>query len=355
MGHHDRRLYQNAMYRSGAVDLTHDDLQLITSAMKAGQEYAISGDVAGIAEKILAILKLHPHFNGVDRVCLARKVGHTNQLLVLDSSMIPIAENLMGGGYRCYVDAHGSLFSLKAGEMRILHDVTEITDSYHLQSRPVQRSLRYIGEMGFRSGLCIPCTFKDELLGYLFMNSSQPIYFHLPRNQDYLIYSQLVQIATSIIQRYRLPASYEGLPELAYLYCWDSRIFNTSFFAKHLTRVLTEQFHTELPVEVTAAQNIPTFLYSPTMMVFFVWHALVQLQVQDKLTALRIHVEPTADGDLVGRLGLEGTTPHAYLVPPILEQAQAIGYRAEVSDGTLSYYWKKDEPARGRTDILYSV
>ena len=91
--------------------------------------------------------------------------------------------NPLAKGYSCFVSAHSSLFEIPAGHLRIFNDAQRVVDTYHQRQVPVQRSIRYLFGSGMTSGICYPL--ENDHSGFVFMNSSDRLYFHGRTEQEY--------------------------------------------------------------------------------------------------------------------------------------------------------------------------
>ena len=111
---------------------------------------------------------------GLERVCLARKLGISNQIQVLSSSNNKTA-NSMPSDYSCFISHSGSLSGLKQGNLRAFADADFVIKSFEKEAKPVQRSISRIQKMGFQSGFCLPLNHANHTVGYLFFNSLKKI------------------------------------------------------------------------------------------------------------------------------------------------------------------------------------
>lgn len=265
MPHRDTALYQNILLRSRSATFQADDTHTLGELVNLEHQLNNKVTARGIANDILKKLQQHPHFKHVARVCIATLVDHSNQLRVLDSAMDDAGENKMMPGYSCFVDAGGSLFQLADGQMRILREVSLVINAFAKQGKPLQRSVRYIDEMGFKSGICLPLVHLGELRGYLFLNAREPLYFHLARPQDFLLYSLLVQIGQRVLHM-ACPFEPTSLPPaLASLARWTGEAFEVQSFEDHLTQLLRKRHNCDKTVAVHADSELPPFLYAPSL------------------------------------------------------------------------------------------
>lgn len=290
MPHRDTALYQNILLRSRSATFQPDDTQTLGELVNLEHQLNNKVTTRGIAGDILKTLQMHPHFKNVARVCIATLVDHTNQLRVLDSAMDSHSENKMTPGYSCFVDADGSLFKLADGQMRILREVSLVINAFAKQGKPVQRSVRYINEMGFKSGICLPLVHLGTLRGYLFLNAREPLYFHLARPQDFLLYSLLVQLGQRVLH---MAAPFEPTslpPALESLARWNAEAFEAQSFGDHLSLFLSKRHGRDRSVMVHADTELPPFLYAPSLIAINLLDCLEAQHLLQSEDPLQVHV-----------------------------------------------------------------
>ncbi|CAM2009161.1 hypothetical protein [Acanthopleuribacter pedis] len=265
MPHRDTPLYSNILLRSRSASLNSDDITAMGALINLEHELNTKMSYLGIARQILDTICAHPHFKKVARVCIAALTDHTNQLRVLDSAMDDQSENLIEPGYSCYVDANGSLFQMNGGQMRILREVSLVIDTFAEQGKPVQRSIRYIHEMGFKSGICLPLVHLGSLRGYIFLNAREPMYFHLARPQDFLLYSHVVFIGRQV-HHMACPNEQNSLPPALEAHArWTGEAFEPNSFSEHLSTFLDKRHNLTKAVTVTFDAEQKPFLYAPSL------------------------------------------------------------------------------------------
>ncbi len=290
MPHRDTALYQNILLRSRSATFQADDTQTLGELVNLEHQLNNKVTARGIANDILRTLQRHPHFKHVARVCIATLVDHSNQLRVLDSAMDDDSDNKMVPGYTCFVDASGSLFQLADGQMRILREVSLVINAFAKQNKPLQRSIRYIDEMGFKSGICLPLVHLGELRGYLFLNAREPLYFHLARPQDFLLYSMLVQLGQRVLHML-CPFEPTSLPPaLESMARWTGEAFEAQSFNDHLALLLKKRHNCDRSVMVHADTELPPFLYSPSLIALNLLDLLEAQHVLQNDDPLQVHV-----------------------------------------------------------------
>jgi hypothetical protein len=170
MPHVDQSVYRIAAFRAPRQDPTQTLLWQGIALLSRRAAMQSSG--AGLAMGLRDLLQAAPGFHQVDRVCLAKCVGNSNQLEIVDAWM-PHGMNpgRLVPGYRCVVDPEGSLMRLKPEQVRIFCAADEVVASFKAQGRPVQRSIGLIQKTGLSAGLCLPLFSAGQRLGFLFLNS----------------------------------------------------------------------------------------------------------------------------------------------------------------------------------------
>jgi hypothetical protein len=171
--HRDLEVYRSS--RLDSLDQCIEEETWIVSQLASLAEDLASGTHSHHpASRLMHVLRGHKFFNQVDRVCLAGRVAHANQLVVVDASLSDrCPPNSLKKGYSCFVNPEGSLFKMKPGTVRVFSDCERVLDSFALNGKPAQRSIALISDQGLRSGLCLAIGRGDEIQGFLFLNSIQ--------------------------------------------------------------------------------------------------------------------------------------------------------------------------------------
>jgi hypothetical protein len=116
--------------------------------------------------RLLRVLRGHKLFNQVDRVCLAARVAHANQLVIVDAALSDrCQENTLKKGYSCFVNPEGSLFKMRPGTVRVFGDNEQVLSSFVQQGKPAQRSIAFVADQGLRSGLRLGLGRNTEVRG----------------------------------------------------------------------------------------------------------------------------------------------------------------------------------------------
>jgi hypothetical protein len=139
------------------------------------------------------------------RICLAKRLGIANHIRAESVGTNTDGPNLMPAGYSCFVDSKGSLFHLRASEIRMFDDAEKVTQSFLNRGRPVQRSINYISKMGLKSGLCLALPYHGTTGGFLFLNGADSTI--LDENPSrYCILSYIQTIATLALIESGIPS-----------------------------------------------------------------------------------------------------------------------------------------------------
>ena len=217
----------------------------------------------GFALPLLNLLRAHPDFAHVDRVCLAAAVRDANQLVVVDSVCSKsIRFNSMKRGYSCFVDPAGSLFQLVPGGVRVFDDARRIKGQYHRENRPVQRSIANVSAMGLRSGLCLAVRDVSRVNGFLFFNSCQPNGFATIPSRHADLLSSLGVLSHTALSRVGFAGPDRGDVRLRAELSWTSCEFDTKTFGDCVRRTIARTWHEPVDVCVECSGD-PRFLASP--------------------------------------------------------------------------------------------
>ncbi len=175
--HRDESVYCREVIHD--LDYCADEESWIVAQLASVAEDLATGHSADRpAQRLLKVLKGHRFFQKVDRVCLAGRVPHANQLVIVDSANSDRApKNILRKGYSCFVNPQGSLFAMQPSTVRVFAECNAVLESFRRQSKPAQRSIALIAEQGMRSGLCIAIGRENLLQGFLFLNSVDPSLF----------------------------------------------------------------------------------------------------------------------------------------------------------------------------------
>lgn len=204
--HQDEILLLQSVVKSAKVNFDPDDSWLLGQiAILMFRQI----DVSSFADTTLQLLRSHPHFQNMVRMSLVKRLGLANQLSVLSVAHVGSKPNTMAPGYSCFVNAEGSLFQLKASDVRTYASAAQVVQSYLEKGLPPQRSIGRIQKLGLQSGLCLPLFHGKHMSGFAFFNSEggsgQTFQLH---DSDYAIMSHL-QSASSLFMLNTNPISSE--------------------------------------------------------------------------------------------------------------------------------------------------
>lgn len=198
-----QNIYVQNFIRAKHYDFTPAYSELIGRICAVDSAVAMRESCLGFSEEMMAAFKGGGGiYDKVDRICLALRVGLSNELYVLDScnSVRVSDENRMKRGYRCFVRPGSSLLKLREGEARIFEDAARVTEAFGHNDKPVQRSIGYIAGMGLQSGICLPLHFGGELRGFFFMNSLEQGGFNKMIDEDYAVLSIVAMLGKVLLQ-----------------------------------------------------------------------------------------------------------------------------------------------------------
>ena len=156
---------------------------------------------ANFAAEALNLCRSHPILKGISRICVARKAGAANRLVVLESSTSSDISNTIYPGYSCFTDSSGSLEKIRAGSARFFQNSKKVVETFKEKERKPQRSIFRVEQMGFQSGACLPIHSNKRDSGYLFLNSKEEGFFELTPHQSFLLQA-LGQAATVYMSSY---------------------------------------------------------------------------------------------------------------------------------------------------------
>ena len=207
--HHDVPFQFRSIARAQGAMLSAEDSILagaITSFdIRAWQE---SED---FSREALALLGSHSVFKSVQRVCIARRLGMSNQIRVVSAATGRNYTNTMSVGYSCFVSKGSSLFSIGRDTLRAYRDAATVVKSFVDQNRPPQRSIFRIAANDFAGGLCMGLFLGEQQVGFFFLNFDRPVLDAL-RASDYMLLSMLSRTAFNYLaSRGLLSTSYMEL------------------------------------------------------------------------------------------------------------------------------------------------
>jgi hypothetical protein len=166
------------------------------------------------------------------------------------------------------VSKKSSILKTETSNVRIYSDIDDIISKYK-DGDPVQRSLRFLKEMGLKSGLTIPLPISDFVSGFLFLNSVYPGTFDELQPEDYSTLCLLKMVATSVVSKSlvkrsgldsEFSASFNQVTELA-------NTFSSVELKSMLEKVLSEKYEKTISVDIKGHTKISLF-YSLKPMVY---------------------------------------------------------------------------------------
>lgn len=267
--HRDLEVYRSS--RLDSLDQCFEEETWIVSQLASLAEDLASGTHSHHpAGRLMHVLRGHKFFNQVDRVCLAGRVAHANQLVVVDASLSDrCPPNALKKGYSCFVNPEGSLFKMKPGTVRVFSDCERVLASFAQDGKPAQRSIALISDQGLRSGLCLAIGRGEEIQGFLFLNSIQEDLFKDITVSSAPLLSLFGLVATIGLDTSGFHLSSESVSVLSKVLPSTSTIFDVDHFRLLVAQSLGE-FHRggdSMEVDVVAKSGLSPFLYLPTTVI----------------------------------------------------------------------------------------
>jgi len=296
--HRDLEVYQNAKLDS--LDHCFEEESWIVSQLASLAEDLASGTHAGHPTgRLLHVLRGHKFFNQVDRVCLAGRVAHGNQLVVIDAALSErCQENSLKKGYSCFVNPNGSLFKMRPGTVRIFGDSEQVLSSFAQRGKPAQRSIALIADQGLRSGLCLAIGRGNEIQGFLFLNSQKEDLFKNVTAGSAPLLSLFGLVATIALDTSGFHISENTNGPLDDILSRASTAFNKSEIEESIVRSLAvlQDDDESFRVEVTCEDDSTEFLYLPTTVVGLVADVIFRLNLKRLSPDRKISVIVQRDG-----------------------------------------------------------
>lgn len=203
--HRDDTMRFLSVTKSSNLLFDGDDSGLLSRLQILLLNHSSFGKISSFAQRLLDLMIVHPSYGATKRVCLAKRLGIANQIRAESVGTNADGPNLMPAGYSCFVDSMGSLFHLRASEIRMFDDAEKVTQSFLSRGRPVQRSINYISKMGLKSGLCLALPYHGTTGGFLFLNGADSSI--LEENPSrYCILSYIQTIATLALIESGMPS-----------------------------------------------------------------------------------------------------------------------------------------------------
>jgi len=291
--HRDLDVYRNA--RLDSLDQCIEEESWIVSQLASLAEDLASGTHSGHpAGRLMRVLRNHKFFNQVDRVCLAGRVAHANQLVVVDASLSDrCPENPLKKGYSCFVNPNGSLFKMRPGTVRVFGDCERVLASFAEQGKPAQRSIALISEQGLRSGLCLAIGRGIEIQGFLFLNSIQEDLFC-----DITVNSAPLLSLFGLVATIGLDTSGFHLTANANTWLDDSIPSTSTIFEKTDFQRLVEKSlellggpGNKAQVQVSCTNTSDSFLYLPTTIIGMLAELMFRTRKTTDPIAIEVKIE----------------------------------------------------------------
>lgn len=267
--HRDLEVYRSS--RLDSLDQCIEEETWIVSQLASLAEDLASGTHSHHpASRLMHVLRGHKFFNQVDRVCLAGRVAHANQLVVVDASLSDrCPPNSLKKGYSCFVNPEGSLFKMKPGTVRVFSDCERVLASFALNGKPAQRSIALISDQGLRSGLCLAIGRGEEIQGFLFLNSIQEDLFRHITVSSAPLLSLFGLVATIGLDTNGFHLASDSTALFARFLPNVSTVFDSAHFQSLVTESLAELMGggKTMSVEIKSDQDQKPFLYLPTTVI----------------------------------------------------------------------------------------
>jgi hypothetical protein len=367
MTHTDKNIYKINFIKSLKYQFDESDTWLAAQLSNMAQDFVERTAMERYAERVAEVMRGHPRYSMIDRVCLAQALSPVNELVVVSSwCSLHVGQNLMPNGYRCFVDPEGSLFQLKPGQMRVFGSSKRILEQYGLEGKPPQRSMRYISEMGLQSGMCLPIFFYGRLQGILFMNTVQEEYFHHLRDEDYALLSlikMVAKVALALWNGYQPPLTLQ-LEQAEFLH--KSEVFVAASFQHHVQELLRTMLGSSVSIYVDDATQVQ-WLYSPMQLAAAIVSAVMALSELMLHTKVVLRLELVSAPSGSGRniqisfqhfLNYNDATTRQradYMHRRLKREAEQIGLLCTMDEFFLTYSFPLDLAYTENSGILYSV
>ena len=364
--HKHKNIYVQNFLRARHYNFSPLYSELIGRICSVESSTTLRDSAEGFCADLLTAFKGIEIYEKIDRVCLVLRVGFSNELAAVDTcnSARVGAENIMPPGYRCFVRSESSVFQLREGEIRIYDDASRVADAFERRDKPIQRSLGFIIQMGFKSGICIPLHAMGEVRGFLFLNSQDPALFGNLEDPDFAVLN-VVAMAAKLALYPSLSSELTADGEFHSLKSRDDLDFASQEFDEEefsdqlrlLTKHVTKQvWRPKIENEIEAG-----FLCSPATLAFItqkicshLFSNATEYPRELKLTCadgetvqLRIPI-----GEKAQMAGLDAYRTRVSLLSAQLSFLR-VSLSAGINDVVISFPF--DPVYRGRDDVFYSV
>ena len=257
----DKNIYAYNILKAGQSQYNQSYSYLFSSLLHFESELDFGRiPLEQFAESLLSIINQSGAFRKLDRVCLSITHPGTSRIFALSSHNTErLQNNQMIVGYNCFVSSTSSIFKTKKSNVRIYSNIDDIITLY--DSKPVQRSMRLLKEMGVKSGVTIPLAISNVVSGFLFLNSADEAKFSDLKSEDYSLLCLIKLLGLSFLNQ-----SLSGLNELnngvgdllAETHQSDNT-FSSEPFSDLLKKALKLRFNQKVDVIIHNHFKIPFF------------------------------------------------------------------------------------------------
>lgn len=351
-----QNLYYINFMKSASYNFTADDSVLIGKLTSLGQKINQEANVNSFAQEILNAFYTHQFFAGVDRICIARLIYPTNELMSISSANKNINPNWSYSYYRCFVDPEGSLFNIQPNIMRIYDSIDIIAEDYATKQKPPQRAFQYIYKSGLKSGLCLSLFNGNKAYGYIFLNSVQPSFFANLRKEDYGLLSLVQLIASNFL----LQTTKEcHLPMIDHEHIENGFSKSRVFEPNELSRVLEESIRTffDLHISIKIESSIAEpFIYSPYLFILTISSMINYFFANRRYLYINFYSKENMG---VFRIEIAHSTqdsPISSMLEEVFSQeVDNFGYKFYTDNYFYYVEFPIDKTFKGNKNILYSV
>jgi len=345
--HKDKILHLLSLMKSHSIKLDEEDSWILG---KMAMLLTLKPDsIDAFAGESMQIFINHAQFRDTKRICLVKRIGLSNCIVVKSCKHLLQKDNTMPPGYSCFVDSQGSLFQLRATELRLYADASKIAESYAKVLKPVHRSIDRIAKMGLKSGLCLPLYHKNRSIGFLFMNTENEGFSNL-RDSAYCILSYYKAVATLVLLQSDQPS--EAFYSLAQHHpsSSEANILTESGFIKILDLHLRSLDCSPLKTDITI--SCPEVLVS----IGTIANLLSRLICLLKASSITVKVQDQQDKILwtVGFLGGQELRPEFLPASTIWDDFKAMELPFRIEDQQL-HFSLNFEQADSQHRVRYSI
>ncbi|MCB9063011.1 MAG: hypothetical protein H6622_15925 [Halobacteriovoraceae bacterium] len=196
-----KSVYYYNLLKSHEIEFNKNYSYLITRILNVQSMYTIGNlELENVSKEILDAFNKNESFVGIDRICLCISDDFSKKLSVISSAnSLKLTENKMMARYQCYVAHESSLYNLSQGDFRSYSDIDQILKTYDENSKPSQKSLIRLKEMGVKSGLTLRFKIDESHSGFIFLNSSHTQVFNVLDDEFFSMLYLLKSVVMLII------------------------------------------------------------------------------------------------------------------------------------------------------------